>query len=244
MRSIDTLRARRQFEAVKQNRPELGRFADVPSLLDYLHCEADNLDDKDRILAALVRSVHAGGAEVEVSEAILWLALWPGLDALYRRLWRHFRDAHEDLVSEIAVHFTLAIHRADLTRIRRVAATLLRNVERDVRSTLRRAREERARLTELPHHDDRHEGRHGVDPWSARPSAFGISPGSDADQETSLLRDRLCQEIGAHADLVVAVVIVGERPREIADRLGISPEAARKRCQRALDCLRQRLSER
>jgi DNA-directed RNA polymerase specialized sigma24 family protein len=216
----------------------------MPSLLDYLHCEADNLDDKDRILAALVRSVHAGGAEVEVSEAILWLALWPGLDALYRRLWRHFRDAHEDLVSEIAVHFTLAIHRADLTRIRRVAATLLRNVERDVRSTLRRAREERARLVERPDHDDRHEGRHGVDPWSARPSAFGISPGSDADQETSLLRDRLCQEIGAHADLVVAVVIVGERPREIADRLGTSPEAARKRCQRALDCLRQRLSER
>jgi DNA-directed RNA polymerase specialized sigma24 family protein len=242
MRSIDTLRARRQFEAVKQNRLELQRFADVPSLLDYLHCEADDLDDKDRILAALVRSVHAGGAEAELSEAILWLALWPGIDALYHRLWRHFRDAHEDLVAEIAVRFTLVIHRADLTRIRRVAATLLRNVERDVRSILRRAREERARLVELPDHDDQHEGRHG-DPGFAGgpgPSAFGISPGSDADQETRLLRERLFQEIGAHADLVVAVVIVGERPGELADRLGISSEAARKRCQRALDSLRQR----
>src|SRR5512132_1492289 len=247
MRSIDTLSARRQFELVKQNRSELQRFGDVASLLDYLHTGPGDLDDKGRILAALVRAVHAGGDNTEVPEAILWLALWPGLDALYRRLWRHFRDAHEDLVSEIAVRFSIVIHRADLTRIRRVAATLLRNVERDVRSILRRACDERARLVELPDLDDQHEGRHGVDPGDAGgpgPSAFGISPGSDADQETCLLRDRLCQEIGAHADLVVAVVIVGERPREIADRLGISPEAARKRCQRALDCLRQRLSER
>ena len=81
MRSINTLRARRQFEAVKHDRPELQHFADVSSLLDSLHGEADNLDGKDRILAALVRCVHAGGAEGELSEAILWLALWPGLDA-------------------------------------------------------------------------------------------------------------------------------------------------------------------
>jgi RNA polymerase sigma-70 factor (ECF subfamily) len=247
IRSIDTLKARRQFEVAKQGRPELQRFAEASSLLDYLHCKADDLDAKDRILAALVRSVHAGGAGAEVSKAILWLALWPGLDALYRRLWRHFRNAHEDLVSEIAVHFFLVVRRADLTRIRRVAATLLRNVERDVRSTLRRSREERARLVELPDCGDQHEGRHCVDPWIARglrPSAFGVPPGADVDQETRLLRDRLCQEIGTHADLVVAVVIVGERPGEIADRLGISPEAARKRCQRALDSLRQCLSER
>lgn len=245
MRSIDTLKARRQFEVIKQNRPELQRFADVACILDYLRTGPDDLDDKDRILAALVQTVHAGGAEVELSEAILWLALWPGIDALYRRLWRHFKDAHEDLVSEIAVHFSVAIHRADLTRIRRVAATLLRNVERDVRNTLRRAREERARLVELPDHDQ-HEGRHGVDPFARglSPSTFGIAPGSDADQETRVLRERLFQEIGAHADLVVAVVIIGERPGELADRLGISPEAARKRCQRALDSLRQRLSER
>lgn len=244
MRSIETHRARRQFEVIKQSRPELQRFADVPSLFDFLHTKAADLDEKDRILAALVRSVQAGNPEGEVAKAILWLALWPGLDALYRRLWRHFPGAHEDLVSEIAVHFFLVVHRADLTRIRRVAATLLRNVERDVRSILRRTREERARLVELPDHDDQHEGCHGGYPGFARaPSAFGISPGSDADQETRLLRDRLFREIGAHADLVVAVVIVGERPIEVADRLGIAPEAARKRCQRALDSLRQRLSE-
>jgi RNA polymerase sigma-70 factor (ECF subfamily) len=244
MRSIDTLRARRQFEVVKRDRPELVRFADASSLLDYLHGESHGLDDKDCILAALVRSVHAGDAEVEFSEAILWLALWPGLDALYRRLCRHFRDAHEDLVSEIAVRFTVAIHRADLTRIRRVAATLLRNVEREVRSSLRRSRDERARLVELLEYDDQDEGRHGVRSEFARsPSVFGVSPGSDADQETRLLRERLFQQIGAHADLVVAVVIFGERPREVADRLGISPEAARKRCQRAMDSLRQCLSE-
>lgn len=246
MRSINTLRARRQFEAVKHDRPELQHFADVSSLLDSLHGEADNLDGKDHILAALVRCVHAGGAEGELSEAILWLALWPGLDALYRRLWRHFRDAHDDVVAEIAVQFSHAVHRADLTRIRRVAATLLRNTERDVRSVLRRSREERGRLVELPEHNDKIEARHGIDLEFVRrpsPSAFGISPASDADEETRFLHDRLRQQIGAHADLVVAVVIIGERPAEAADRLGISPEAVRKRCQRALDSLRRRISE-
>ena len=162
------------------------------------------------------------------------------------RLWRHFRYAHEDLVAEIAVRFTLVIHRADLTRIRRVAATLLRNVERDVRSILRRSREERGRLVELPEHNDKIEARHGINLEFVRrpsPSAFGISPASDADEETRFLHDRLRQQIGAHADLVVAVVIIGERPAEAADRLGISHEAVRKRCQRALDSLRRRISE-
>src|SRR5512132_1090227 len=119
MRSIDTLSGRRQFELVKLDRPELRRFGDVPSLLDYLHTGPGDLDDKDRILAALVQAVHGG--DTEVPEAVLWLALWPGLDALYHRLWGHFPDAHEDLVAEIAVRFTIVIHRADLTRIRRVA---------------------------------------------------------------------------------------------------------------------------
>ena len=129
-------------------------------------------------------------------------------------------------------------------RIRRVAATLLRNVERDVRNMLRRSREEQARLVEFAVPDDQNAGRHGIDfdfAGSTNPSAFGIPPGGDADQEARLLRDRLVQQIGVHADLVVA--IFGERPIEVADRLGIAPEAARKRCQRALDSLRQRLSE-
>lgn len=40
--------------------------------------------------------------------------------------------------------------------------------------------------------------------------------------------------IGDDADLVVAVVIVGESQREAAGRLGISHDAARKRYQRSM----------
>ena len=90
MQSIDTLGARRQFEAVKQDRPQLQRFADVASILDYLH----------------------------------------------------------------------------------------------VRSILRRAREERARLVELPDHEDQHEGRHGGDP----PMAAMRGRRRSRDRDATLIR--------------------------------------------------------
>lgn len=236
MRAIQTLSARREFLALKQDRPALQRFTDAASLLDSLHGDSRDLDDKDRVLAALVCAVQTGRGEAELPELLLWLALWPGLDALYHRLWRHFADAQDNLAAEIAVQFTLAIRRADLSRIRRLAATLVRNVERNARIPLRRARDAQARQVEFPDHGD---------PGAAccsSPSAFGMGP-SGVDTTARLLRERLFRAMGAEADLVVAVILVGERPGEIARRLGIRPEAARKRCQRAMESLRQCFSE-
>lgn len=238
MRAIQTLSARRAFLALKQDRPALQRFTDAASLLDSLHGDSRDLDDKDRVLAALVCAVQTGRGEAELPELLLWLALWPGLDALYHRLWRHFPDAQDDLAAEIAVQFTLAIRRADLSRIRRLAATLVRNVERNARIPLRRARNAQARQVELP---DQGDGRAAA---CSDASPFAIGPVRAVDTAACHLRDQLFRSMGPEADLVVAVILVGERPREIARRLGIRPEAARKRCQRAMESLRQCFSER
>ena len=79
-------------------------------------------------------TVSQEDAQCDVAESMLWLALWPGLDAMYGRLWRHFKQAPAELVSEIASRFTREINRIDLGRVNRIAATLIANIERDMRN--------------------------------------------------------------------------------------------------------------
>ena len=55
-----------------------------------------------------------------------------------------------------------------------------------------------------------------------------------ADDEAGLIRNYLARLVGVDADLVVAVVILGEGQREAANRIEISHDAARKRYQRAI----------
>ena len=242
LRSTASLKAKRHFDTAKQRWPEVRYFADVTSLLDQLHTESDDLDGKDRILAAFVTMAQRSQADAEFATSILWLALWPGLDALYRRLWRHFSQEPEELVSAIAENFTVAVQRAKLTRIRRLAATLLRNAERNIRYGHWQVLEEKSRLVELP--EDANPA--GTDQVScalaaADPgvSSFGLMRGMNAHEETALIRDRLARFINGHAGLIVTVVIMGASHREVARRLGISESAARKRFQRALSSLRK-----
>ncbi len=130
MQSVETITSKRDFDIVRQSSPLLQRFADHYALLDYLNTPAGDLDDKDDLLASLVAEAQRFGPSGRVATYLLWLALWPGLDALYRRLSRYFVKAPEELVSEISDRFTTVIHRFDGSRVRRVAATILRNTER------------------------------------------------------------------------------------------------------------------
>lgn len=239
MLSVQPIRSRRQFEALRRDHPELRRFHDQAAVLDYLHAKSGDLDDKDRLLAAFVAEVQAGGGR-GIAMTMLWLALWPALDSIYRRLLRHFRQAPDELVSAISERFTLAVHRADLAGIRRLAATLVRNVERDIRQDLRRTWAERSLRADLPDPDVLGDVLAGE---AHGPSRLGLPPGAGVDAETAMLRELLARMVGADADLVVAVVILGEGQDEAAGRLGIGHEAARKRFQRALRRIREGLEK-
>ena len=120
--------------------------------------------------------------------------------------------------------------------VRRVAATILRNVERDICDGLRRERERSRRQVEIPVDEliDHHAS-------SVRGSHFGLPPGVEPDAAISLLRKRLVTTIGEDADLVVLISILGERQRDAAARVALAPEAARKRYQRACARLRSHL---
>lgn len=238
--SIRTLTAARRFDALNGRYPALGRFADAQAVLDVLHEREGDPDVKDRILAVLVAAARSEDAEAEFAMTMLWLALWPALDAVHRRLSRHFRDAPDDLVSEIAGQFTIAVGRADVRRIRRVAATLVRNTERDIRARLRRSWQEQAAIIPPDGDPSEQTGRvDALDRGAVHPSPLGVPAGIDFDRQADVIRDQLVRIVGPYADLVMAVAVFDEPQIRVADRLGISEAAGRKRYQRALRQLRE-----
>ena len=248
--SVGTLGAKLQFEEMKTRRRPLRRFVDAGALLAYLNTAGGDLDEKDGIYAALVEAMQARGDGADLAAALLWLGLWPGLDHIYWRRLREFVAEPEALVSEIGARFTGAIHGADLDRIRRVAATLVLNVERDVREDLKRAWVEEKRRAELPQEQDddpddedatgdRRDVRLSPLLRTRGVSELGQPFRLDPDDDVEALRDLLIDIVGEDADLVLGVTVYGLTQRELGERLGLSHEATRKRFQRAIDRIRQ-----
>jgi DNA-directed RNA polymerase specialized sigma24 family protein len=239
MRSIESMSFKRNFDIVRQSSPYIQRFGDHYALLDYLHTSAGDLDDKDRILALLVDDARGSAPHSETATTLLWLALWPGLDAMYRRLFRYFAKAPEELVSEISDRFMTVVPRFDGSRVRRVAATILRNTERLIRHALRSEWEQSVRTDPLLNEEVVH-------PAYARQrglsqTEFGFPLGTDVGTTTTMLRAMLVSLIGADAELVIAVAVLGELQSEAAAHLAVSPGAARKRYQRAVARVRAHL---
>jgi len=250
VRLVGTLGAKSQFEEMKKRRRPLRRFADAGALLAYLNNVEGARDEKDAIYAALVEATQARGDDAELALALAWLGLWPGLDAIYRRRLRDFIKEPEALVSEIGARFTAMVHAADLSRIRRVAATLVLNVERDVRDARKRAWAEEKQQADLPQEQDdnpaddeatgdRREALISPLLRTRGVSDLGQPPRLDPDEDVEALRDLLIGIVGEDADLVLDAAVYGLTQREVGERLGLSHDATRKRFQRAIERIRQ-----
>jgi len=252
VRSVGTLGAKSQFKELKKRWMPLARFSDAEALLAYLNSTTGDLDEKDAIYAALVRLAQDRRDDAELAAAIAWLGLWPALDGIYRRRLRDFIGEPEALVSELGARFTLVLHGADLARVRRVAATLVRNVERDVREDRKRAWAEERRRADLPQESD-HDPED--DDWTGDDrrvlvspllrtrgvSELGLPPRLDPAEDIEALRDLLLDIVGEDADLVLGATVYGLTQREVGERLGLSHDATRKRYQRAIERIRQHL---
>lgn len=237
--SVDTLEAHRDFNQARRRRQELEHFEHPAALVDYFADRDGDRDDKDRIYGALVELAQAQGDDATLATALLFLGLWPALDAIYRRNLRHHLDDPGELVSEIWDRFTTAVQRADLSRIQRVAATLTGNTERTVRYRRQRRWDDGARQEELP--DDDVLGDSAA--AALEPSDLGLPPGLNPDEEIQRLRAVLVEVVGADADLVIGKVLYGITQLEMSERLGITHAAARKRFRRALGRLKAHLEE-
>ncbi len=220
MRSTETLSFRKTFETLRQISDSLRPFPDPACLVERLHARDGNTEAKNRILANLM-AARANGDCRGAADTLLWLALWPGLDAIYRRLLRRFAVAPDDLTSEISKRLAEELHRFVSARVERIAATILRNIERDIGTALR------TRASEMAARADPRE-------LDALPAT---APELDAEAAVRRIVSLLEPAIGNDALLVVAVALLGETQAEAARHLGIGHDAARKRYRRAIRCL-------
>lgn len=211
--SIQTCSFQQDFTALCRAEGAISSFPEPRVLIAHLHGRHGDPEGKNSILAALIRIAQGKSPLKETAGTLLWLALWPGLDALHRRLVRYFRHDQEELVSHIAARLTREIAALDLEHVSRVAATMLMNIERDIKRTL--AVENRERQAA------------GQAAQDITDTILAPDDGEDFARLLSLLP-------ASDTDLVMAVVIRGETQGEAAKRLGLSHDAARKRLQRAL----------
>ncbi|QQA42007.1 sigma factor-like helix-turn-helix DNA-binding protein [Pelagovum pacificum] len=207
------------FHKLAQEGGPLDGFRDPGHLLGWLHGSDAPPDEKNDVLRDLLRRAVFDAGDGTVATEIMILALWPGLTAIRSRLLRFARDdvIDADLVGRLAI----AIRNADPGGVRRVAATLLRNVERDIRRDWS---------------DDSGRTRSAVD--------LDVVPDLISDDEVSadVVIDAMIASHGKDGALLAAVHLAGYSQKEVADHLGVSHDAIRKRCQRALVRLK-RMSE-
>jgi DNA-directed RNA polymerase specialized sigma24 family protein len=226
MHSSSTLSFQRSFDTLRRARDPLAPFRDPAALLDGLHRGPGDPDNKNLILSALIEAAQGDGPASDCALTMLLLALWPGLDSIRRRsIWRRIGSADE-IASDVLARTTEAVRGLDLGRVTRIAATILRNVERDI---------VRARQREVA----RERLASDVEPDDVSTDQAGRQPAV----EDAHLQDDLRKLIGADAVLVIRVAIEGFSQVEVAVELGLTEVAARKRYQRAMRKLRAALQE-
>lgn len=249
-RSVRTLQAVQTFHQVKREHRALTEFDEPHQLVGHLTTKDGDPEQKNAILGALVRTAQTT-AHRELGSALLWLGLWPGLDAVYRRRQRSFRGDSNELVAELAHAFTRLIARLDLRAVNRIAATLVRSTERDVvtrrRSCWADAEHTAFLAPDAPIRDLEGDiscasqlDRVAREEWAA---SYECPTGIPFDEQVARLRTWLDENVGADADLLLAVLVMDETQQEAGARLGLSHDVARKRLQRALRRLRERLAD-
>ena len=226
MHSSTNLHFQRSFDAVRCAQAPLAPFRDPAALLDGLHRTTGDPARKNVILAALVGAAQGDGPASDCALTLLLLALWPGLDAIRRRsLWRRLGTADE-VASDVLARTTEAVRSLVVGRVNWIAATVLRNVERDM-IRVRRRDTEREHLSS------------GADPDE-------VADGGDSgigETGYARLNGAVQKLLGDDALLVIRVAIEGFSQAEVAVELGLTEAAARKRYQRAMRRLHDALEE-
>jgi len=221
IQSSSTLGFQRSFDTSRRTGNPVAQFRDPAAVLDALHRSHDGPDQKNLILATLVRVAQSGGPGADCALTLILLALWPGLDAIRRRsVWRKI-GTPDEVASDILARTTEAIRGLDQQRVNWIAATILRNVERDML---------RARQREV--------GRQSVISDTDPDEVAGDHDAQEPALSHTRLHGDMRRLIGTDATLVIRVAVEGFSQAEVAIELGLSEAAARKRYQRATRKLR------
>lgn len=226
LRSSSSLAFHRGFAGIRQLSNQIAPFSDPTALLDALHRRSGSADYKNELLGHIVRVAQTDDKLSDIALTLMLLALWPGLDAIRRRSMRREIGASDEIVSGLLARATDAIRRVDLSQVNWIAATILKNIERDtIRASIHANRSQNDIVQ--------------IDPDEMADEA---SVSQSMGGHESFFGD-MVRIIGADAMLVIRVVIYGLTQAEAAIELGVSETAARKRYQRAVKRLRKTLEK-
>jgi DNA-directed RNA polymerase specialized sigma24 family protein len=212
-----------EFQLMRQGHTDLGPFASIASMMEHQYARGGDPAARFRIVRALVGAAQSDQRYRSTAHLVVITVLWPGLDAVFWRLSRGFPAARDDLPTEILTRFGEAIVVMDLNKVTAVVATLLRNVERDLRRDLIASRVIDQALRPID------------DPAIEASIAELATPISI---ETTDIAECLQRLNPKERQLLLRVFILGETQEEAGLALGLKPDAARKRFQRALVKLR------
>lgn len=221
VRSVNRHSARIGFNTVFQSEDQGFAFRDPTHLLGWLHARDGDPTEKNDALARLLRAATGYGRSGNLATELLLLALWPGLCVVRYRL-RTLRRS-EALDADLLGSLSIGIRGAKAERIKSVAATLLRNLQRD--------------LTRLYIGDDKW-ARMAIDLDAIVSKAAAQDP-----EPPEKILSAAQAVLGEDGLLVGAVHIGGFTQKEAADHLGITHDAARKRCQRVMKRLKNSFDE-
>ena len=213
------------FQKMAKAYSDLALHASIAALMEHLHLRNGDPLDRFRIIRVLVIAAQSEQPFRRTAQIMVIVALWPGLDAVFWRLARGFPNDRECLSSEIVARISEALLILDLAKVTAVTATLLRNVERDIRRDLIDARI--LGQATMPIDDKMVEAEATVAAASVCADDRNLDDwlGGISADETNLLR---------------RVFVLGETQEEAGRALGLSAAAARKRVRRTLQKLRLR----
>ena len=224
--SSSTFSFQRGFDAIRRAQAPLKPFSDPAAMLDALHRSGGDPGKKNLILIALISAAQGTGNASDCALTLLLLALWPGLDAIrHRSIWRRL-GTQDEVASDVLARTIEAVRGLDLGQVNWIAATVLRNIERDILRAHQREAGRQSLRSETEPDEVADEG----------------GSADAAISEAQLLRD-LRLLLGADAILVIRVAVEGFSQAETAIELGLSEAAARKRYQRATQRLRNALQK-
>lgn len=226
MYSVSTLSFQRNFEVLRHIHDPLQQFQDPFALLDMLHRVSGDPNSKNLILLTLVQAAQSDETMADCALTTLLLALWPGLDAIRRRSMRRQIGHHDEISSDLLARSVEAIRCLKLNRVNRIAATVLRSVERD----MIRARQHEAKQQSVAQN-------------IALDEIIATQGDLDMALHYACLADEARRTLADDALLIIRVAVEGFLQPEVAAQLGVSEEAGRKRYQRAIRKLRDRLSK-
>ena len=126
MHSSSTLNFQRGFATVRTSHGALTRFPDPAALLDHLHRGDAPADKKNTILTGLIESAKSNDRAGDCALTLVLLALWPGLDGVFRRSRARRLGQIDELASEILGRATAAIRDLDLSKVNWIAATIIK----------------------------------------------------------------------------------------------------------------------